>query len=65
MRKLIVAGVMLVASSVALRAAMSTGEEKRLRDAADVLYELHETPDKDVPQDLWDKAACVVVIPSV
>src|SRR5215813_6218833 len=65
MRKLIVAGVVLVASSVALSAAMSRGEEKRLRDAADVLYELHESPDKDIPQDLWDKAACVVVIPSV
>ena len=65
MRKLVVAGVVLLASSVAVSAAMSRGQEKRLRDAADVLYELHETPDKDVPQDLWDKAACVVVIPSV
>ena len=65
MRRLTIAGVLLVASSVALSAAMSVGEEKRLRDAADVLHELHETPDKDVPQDLWDKAACVVVIPSV
>jgi lipid-binding SYLF domain-containing protein len=44
---------------------MSRGEEKRLRDAADVLHELHESPDNDIPQDLWDKAACVVVIPSV
>ena len=65
MGKLTVAGVMLLASSVAISAAMSRGEEKRLRDAADVLYELHESPDKDIPQDLWDKAACVVVIPSV
>jgi lipid-binding SYLF domain-containing protein len=65
MRRLTIAGVLLVASSVALSAAMSIGEEKRLRDAADVLHELHESPDKDIPQDLWDKAACVVVIPSV
>ena len=44
---------------------MSKAEEKRLRDAADVLHEIHETPDKDVPQELWDKAECVAVIPSV
>ncbi len=65
MRKLIIAGVTLLASSVALNAAMSRGEERRLRDAAEVLQELHQTPDKDVPQELWDKATCVVVIPSV
>jgi lipid-binding SYLF domain-containing protein len=65
MRKLIIAGALILASSVALNAAMSRGEERRLRDAADVLHELHESPDKDIPQDLWDKAACVVVIPSV
>src|SRR3954465_1160471 len=65
MRKLAIAGVMLLASSIALSAAMSRGQEKRLRDAADVLHELHESPDKDIPSDLWDKASCVVVIPSV
>ncbi|HET9830765.1 MAG TPA: lipid-binding SYLF domain-containing protein [Vicinamibacterales bacterium] len=65
MRTLIAGGVLLLASSVAVNAAMSRGEEKRLREAADVLHELHATPDKDVPADLWEKAACVVVIPSV
>ena len=65
MRTFISSGVLLLASSVAVNAAMSRGEEKRLREAADVLHELHAAPDKDVPQDLWDKAACVVVIPSV
>jgi SH3 domain-containing YSC84-like protein 1 len=65
MRKLWFAGVTLVASSVALSAAMSRGEEKRLQEAADVLHELHATPDKDIPSDLWDKASCVAVIPGV
>ncbi len=65
MRKLMFAGVTLVASSVALSAAMSRGEEKRLQDAAEVLQELHATPDKDVPQELWDRAECVAVIPNV
>ena len=65
MRKLLIAGVTLVASSVALSAAMSRGEAKRLQDAAEVLQELHATPDKDVPQELWQRAECVVVIPNV
>lgn len=65
MRKLIIAGVTLLASSVALNAAMSKGEAKRLQDAAEVLQELHATPDKDVPQELWERAECVAVIPGV
>ncbi len=65
MRNGLIAGVTLLASSVALSAAMSSGQEKRLRDAADVLYEIHQAPDKDIPGDLWDKAQCVAVMPSV
>ncbi len=65
MRTPVLAGVALLASAVAVSAAMSRSEERRLQDAADVLHELHESPDKDVPQDLWDRAACVVVVPSV
>jgi lipid-binding SYLF domain-containing protein len=65
MRTFIIAGVTLVASSVALNAAMSKGLANRLQDATEVLRELHATPDKDVPQELWDKAECVAVIPSV
>jgi lipid-binding SYLF domain-containing protein len=65
MRKLLIAGVTLLASSVALSAAMSRGEEKRLQEAADVLQELHATPDKDIPQDLWENAKCLAVIPGL
>jgi SH3 domain-containing YSC84-like protein 1 len=59
------AAATLVSSSAVVNAAMSTGEARRLQDAADVLRELHATPDKDVPQELWDRAECVVVIPNV
>jgi len=66
MRKCLIAGItMLAASSVALSAAMTKDEAKRLQTAAEVLQELHATPDKDVPQELWDKAECVAVIPNV
>jgi SH3 domain-containing YSC84-like protein 1 len=64
MRRLLI-GVTVVASSVALSAAMSKDEAKRLQNSAEVLQELHATPDKDVPQELWQKAECVVVIPNV
>ena len=37
----------------------------RIAEAAAVLTELHSAPDKDVPADLWKKAECVAVIPSV
>jgi SH3 domain-containing YSC84-like protein 1 len=37
----------------------------RLNGAADVLNEIMATPDKGIPQDLMDKAACAVVVPNV
>jgi lipid-binding SYLF domain-containing protein len=30
-----------------------------------VLREIHAVPDKDVPQELWDKAECVIVVPGL
>jgi SH3 domain-containing YSC84-like protein 1 len=53
--------VMLACGSVQSMA----DEGARLRNAAMVLEELRATPDKDVPSDLWAKAECVAVIPSV
>jgi lipid-binding SYLF domain-containing protein len=40
-------------------------EEDRLKDSAAVLKEILDTPDKGIPQDLLDKANCVVIYPSV
>jgi lipid-binding SYLF domain-containing protein len=48
-----------------LSAQVSTKESKRIEEAATVLKEIHSVPDKDIPQDLWDKAACVLVVPSL
>jgi lipid-binding SYLF domain-containing protein len=41
-----------------------TKEEDRIKDAGKVMTEILNVPD-DVPQDLLDKAECVVVFPSV
>ncbi|HEY7291759.1 MAG TPA: lipid-binding SYLF domain-containing protein [Vicinamibacterales bacterium] len=38
---------------------------KRLNEAGVVLNELRGTPEKGIPQDLWQKAECVIVIPSM
>ena len=35
------------------------------RDEAAVLKEIHAVPDKDVPKELWDRAKCVIVVPSL
>jgi SH3 domain-containing YSC84-like protein 1 len=43
----------------------SADQTSRLRNATSVLNELRATPDKGVPEELWNKAECVAVIPSV
>jgi lipid-binding SYLF domain-containing protein len=40
-------------------------EQQRIKDSAQVLSEILATPDKGIPQDLLDKADCVIVFPSV
>ena len=55
---------LLVALAVVLPD-LSTREANRLRDAATVLKEIHSVPDKDIPQELWDRAECVIVVPGL
>ncbi|HEV2306254.1 MAG TPA: lipid-binding SYLF domain-containing protein [Candidatus Acidoferrales bacterium] len=59
--------VALVATTVSIcfaDANTKATEEKRLRNSGEVLGEIMNIPD-DVPQDLMNKARCVIVIPSV
>src|SRR5215467_9905258 len=65
MRQVLYAGVAVLVSSVALSAGVNKAQANRLKEAADVLTEIHQAPDKDIPNDLWDKASCVAVIPGV
>ena len=64
MKKLVVCFAVVLISSVAAFAANDEREEDRVKDAGDVLKEILNIPD-DIPQDLLDKAECVVVLPSV
>jgi lipid-binding SYLF domain-containing protein len=50
---------------VALSSFAQKKEEQRLQESYTVLKEILATPDKGIPQDLMDKAECVVVYPSV
>ena len=54
-----------VLGAAVVDADVSTKERARIRDAATVLKEIHAAPDKDIPQDLWNRAACVLVVPSL
>ena len=45
--------------------ALSKDEVKRLREGGEVLTDLRQSPDKSIPEELWKRAECVVVIPSV
>ena len=56
-------GLCLVASSAS--AALSKDDAQRLEDSARVVGELRNAPDNQIPQDVWAKAQCVLVIPSL
>ena len=53
----------LFLAGLPVRAADSA--EDRLKDATDILNEVMATPDKGIPQDLLEKAHCVVIVPGV
>jgi len=55
----------LTAAVAPLTAAVSDKLKSRIDESAMVLTEIHQSPDKDVPKELWDRATCVIVIPSV
>jgi lipid-binding SYLF domain-containing protein len=54
-----------MAATLAATAKLSNDEVKRLGEAATVLTELRAAPDNGIPQDLWAKTECTVVIPSM
>ncbi len=57
--------VVAMSATTVLAADISTKEGKRIQEAATVLSEIHSVPDKDVPQELWDRAECVIVVPGL
>ena len=64
MKKLIVCLATVLMFCAAAFAADDEREQDRVKDAGVVLKEILGIPD-DIPQDLLDKAECVIVLPSV
>ena len=64
MRRL--AGLLLLVALLPIAgfAADNEKEEDRVKEAGQVLHEIINIPD-DIPKDLFDKAECVIVLPSV
>ncbi len=50
---------------VPAQAQMSSNEQERVRNAAEVVTAMRDAPDKGIPEELWEKANCVVVLPDV
>src|SRR5260221_9058574 len=57
--------ILIATVTVSLAARLSKRETRRIDEAAEVLTAIHRVPDKDIPQELWQKTACVAVIPSL
>jgi lipid-binding SYLF domain-containing protein len=65
MRKVaIILAVLAMAAAPAFTADKETKVDNRLQESGEVLKEVLNVPD-DIPQDLLDKAECVIVVPSV
>jgi lipid-binding SYLF domain-containing protein len=62
MKKVFVLAAAVGCSSLGLFA--DTAPE-RLEESARILHEIMATPDKGIPQDLMNRASCVVIVPSL
>ena len=56
---------LMLIMTAAVSAEITEKQKSRLDESAAVLTEIHAAPDKDIPQELWDRATCVIVVPSV
>jgi lipid-binding SYLF domain-containing protein len=65
MRKAIAIAAVAVFAAGSAFAELSKDETKRLNEAGTILNEVRNAPDKGIPEEVWNKAQCVVVIPSV
>jgi lipid-binding SYLF domain-containing protein len=65
MRRAIGAVILALTATQVHAGDLSSKEAQRIQEAATVLNEIHAVPDKDIPQELWDRAACVIVVPGL
>src|SRR4051794_7841197 len=65
MKRMVALSFILLTTSSAALAEVTASEAKRLGEAATVVLELRTAPDKGIPEDLWNRADCIAVIPGV
>jgi SH3 domain-containing YSC84-like protein 1 len=65
MGPIVPAAASVLLSMAVLNAAVTKAQAGRLHQAAVALQEIHKAPDRDIPNDLWAKAECIAVFPSV
>src|SRR5438552_7095967 len=65
MRAMIAGLIVGLFTANAVAGELSSKEAKRIQEAATVLKEIHTVPDKDIPQELWERAECVIVVPGL
>jgi lipid-binding SYLF domain-containing protein len=56
---------MLISVCLGAGAAAAESTQERLNDAASLFSEIMATPDRSIPQDLLQKASCIVLVPGV
>jgi len=64
MKKIVLCLLVFLMATMAAFALDDEREQERVKDAGVVLKEILNIPD-DIPQDLLDKAECVIILPSV
>jgi lipid-binding SYLF domain-containing protein len=64
MKRLVMMLTVLLIAAPLLAARNNEKEQERVKDAGEVLKEIINIPD-DIPKDLFDRAECVIVLPSV
>ena len=58
--------LLLASAAAAVAADLTASESKRLDEAAAVIREFKAAPDsKGIPEDMWNKAECITVIPNL
>src|SRR5262245_48517694 len=65
MGRLSVMGLIGLLAAASASAQVGSAQTKRIADAAHVLAQIHRVPDRDIPNELWSRASCVMVVPSI
>jgi lipid-binding SYLF domain-containing protein len=57
--------LVLSALTIGMLCAQEDTPDRRLRTSTEILHEILSAPDKSIPRDLLEKAACIIVVPGL